>query len=216
MQQRWESFKRAIRYNYLKIMRLKASTHAIALGLAIGIFVGFLPIIPFQTVVALALAFVLRGSKIPAAVGTWISNPVNLIPFYTMLYYVGRWVMPMEAPELDFSNLALESMIQQGWGLVVVMFTGGVVLGIPGAFITYVLTFRAVNRYRQQRMIRLIRKYHKKKAAREAAAGKTVHADAGEGNVLSVSVTPPQAHLSTHKTSLHNTSEGSETQNFRR
>jgi len=193
VQQRWDSLKRALRYNYLKIMRLKASTHAISLGLAIGIFVGFLPIIPFQTVVALAIAFVLRGSAIPAAVGTWISNPVNLIPFYTMLYYVGRWFMPMEAPDLDFSHLELKSMIEQGWGLVVVMFTGGFILGIPGAFLTYVLTFRAVNRYRQKRMIRLIRKYRKKKAARDAAAGILPGGPHDDGNVLSVTDVAPLA-----------------------
>lgn len=178
----WESFKRALKYNYLRIMRLKASTHAIALGLALGIFVGFLPIIPFQTVVALAFAFVFRASKIPAAVGTWVSNPVNLIPFYTMLYYVGRWLLPMEAPNLDFHHLELKSMIEQGWGLVVVMFAGGVLLGIPGACITYIVTFRSVNSYRQKRMIRLIKKYNRKKATREAAEAAIEAAPVSDGS----------------------------------
>ncbi|UZP68391.1 DUF2062 domain-containing protein [Desulfovibrio mangrovi] len=178
MQQWWETLKRSLRYNYLRVMRLKASTHAVAMGLAVGVFVGFLPVIPFQTVIALAFAFVFRASKIPAALGTWISNPVNLIPFYTMLYYVGRFFMPVDTPELDFHHLELESMIQQGWGLVVVMFTGGVILGVPGAFVTYVVSFRIVNSYRQKRMIRLIKKYQKKKAERELAA-----AAAGQGGL---------------------------------
>lgn len=195
MQQRWETFKRTLRYNYLRVMRLKASTHSVAMGLAVGVFVGFLPVIPFQTIVALSLAFVFRASKIPAALGTWISNPVNLIPFYTMLYYVGRMIMPVDTPELDFHHLELKAMIEQGWGLVVVMFTGGLILGVPGAFITYILTFKAVNRYRQKRMIRLIKKYQKKKAEREAAeleAGKRADAaSAGRSEIVAGTATLP-------------------------
>lgn len=167
--QRWESFKRIFRFNYLKLLRLKASTHSIAIGLAAGVLVGFMPIIPFQTVVAVAFAFLVRGSKIAAALGTWVSNPINVIPFYSMLYYVGKAVLPLDIPRLDFRNLELEAMIQQGWGLVLAMFAGGLLMGVPAAFLTYVLSFKAVHRYRQKRMIRLIKKYQLKQADREGA-----------------------------------------------
>ncbi|GFM35586.1 DUF2062 domain-containing protein [Desulfovibrio psychrotolerans] len=167
--QRWESFKRIFRFNYLKLLRLKATTHSIAIGLAVGVLVGFMPIIPFQTVVAVALAFLVRGSKIPAAIGTWVSNPVNVIPFYSLMYYVGKAVLPFDVPRLDFRNLELEAMIQQGWGLVLTMFAGGMLMGIPAAFLTYVLSFKAVHGYRQKRMIRLIKKYQLKQGNREGA-----------------------------------------------
>jgi len=167
--QRWESLKRLFRFNYLKLLRLKASTHSIAIGLAAGVLVGFMPIIPFQTVVAVAFAFLVRGSKIAAALGTWVSNPVNMIPFYSLMYYVGKTVLPLEIPGLDFRNLELEAMIQQGWSLVVVMFAGGMLMGIPVTFLTYIITFKAVNGYRQKRMIRLIKKYQLKQAEREGA-----------------------------------------------
>ncbi len=212
---KWDAVKRSLRYNYLKIMRLKASTHAVALGLAVGVFVGFLPVIPFQTVIALTLAFLVRGSKIPAALGTWVSNPVNMIPFYAMLFYVGRFLLPgVETPELNFHHLELESMIHQGWGLVVVMFVGGLVLGIPAAFVTYVVTFRAVNSYRQKRMIRLIRKHQANRvnAGNNNAAGTAPDATAqrreGPEDLAGCSETEKQKRFCTSTDRQSQTREG--------
>jgi uncharacterized protein (DUF2062 family) len=169
----WASFRRLLRFQYLRLLRLKASTHSIAMGLAVGIFVGCLPVIPFQTIAAVVMAFVFRGSKVAAALGTWISNPVNMIPFYTMLYYIGSLVMPVQA-HFNPHHLELEAMLHQGWEIVVVMFAGGILLGVPLAFLTYIVTFRMVNAYRQRRMIKLLKQYEAGRKARE-------HADMGAG-----------------------------------
>lgn len=158
MQTRWQQLKRAVRYNYLRIMRQGLSTHCIASGMAAGIFAGCLPILPFQTVVALGLAFIFRGSKIAAMAGTWISNPLNWVPVYTLTYYIGRAVTPFDV-SFDPQHLEIKQMLAQGWELVVLMLAGGVVIAIPTTFIAYIVTFRAVNRFRQRRMIRLIKKY---------------------------------------------------------
>jgi uncharacterized protein (DUF2062 family) len=50
--------------------------------MAIGIFVSIMPIIPLQTVVAVALAFLVRGSKSAAVLGTWLSNPLTIPVVY--------------------------------------------------------------------------------------------------------------------------------------
>ena len=55
-----------IRDFILKAKRLEGDPHFIALGLAIGVFVGFTPTIPFHTVLAVALAFLFKGSKAAA------------------------------------------------------------------------------------------------------------------------------------------------------
>lgn len=161
MNQRWESVKRGVRFTYLKILRLKVSTHAIAMGMAIGVFAGCLPILPFQIVVAVGLAFVFRASKIAAAAGTWISNPLNWIPFYAAFYCVGSFFLPFEV-QYDPQHLELEVMLEQGWDLILVMMTGGLVIALPTSFLSYILTFRLVTRYRQRRMIRLLKKYRAK------------------------------------------------------
>lgn len=154
----WESFKRAIRYNYLRVMRLKVSTHSIALGVAAGVFTGCLPVLPFQTVVAVALAFVLRCSKIAAAAGTWISNPLNWVPFYTACFFIGNWIIPIDVT-FDPHHMELKELFEQGGGIVIVMMTGGLVMAVPCSILSYFITFRAVTRFRQRRMIRLINQY---------------------------------------------------------
>ena len=121
--------KRWTRYQYLRILRQKSSPHNIALGVALGIFVGFLPIIPFQTVVVLTLAFIFRGNKVAAAICTVISNPFNVIPFYTMLYLVGRVFLPLEVPAFDPKHLEMRELIATGWDFFAIMCVGGVVLG---------------------------------------------------------------------------------------
>ncbi len=149
----WARCKRVCRYAYLKLVRQEMPVHNVAIGFAAGMFVGFLPIIPFQTIVAVALAFPVRGSKIAAALGTWISNPVNMIPFYLMLYYVGRTVIPWEVPPFNPDHLELTVMLEQGWNWFLVMLVGGVVMGIPGSIIAYFLARHAITGYRRKKQI---------------------------------------------------------------
>lgn len=147
----WVRLKRICRYIYLRLVRQEMPAHNVAMGFAVGMFVGFLPIIPFQIITAVALAFPVRGSKIAAALGTWISNPLNMIPFYLMLYYVGKMVIPWEVPPFNPALLELKIMLQQGWSWFLVMLIGGVVLGIPAAILSYFLSRRAIIGYRRRK-----------------------------------------------------------------
>lgn len=166
----WGRLQRFVRFQYLRLMRQSASAHSLAMGLAVGVFVGFLPIIPFQTVVSLALAFVLRGNPVGAAIGTFVSNPLNVIPFYAMLYWVGGLLWHTTVA-FDPSHLDMTHMLELGLDFFLVMCLGGVVLGIPAAFVTYMLTFRGVNAYRQRRTIKLLRAWQARRDVGFAQAG---------------------------------------------
>lgn len=153
--------RRWVRYQYLRILRQKASPHNIALGVAWGIFVGFLPIIPFQTVVVLTLAFLFGGNKVAAAICTVISNPFNLIPFYYMLYLVGRLFLPLDVAQFDPHHLEMSELIATGWDFFAIMFVGGLVLGIPSFFISYFATRKGIRVYRERKALRLL---HRRKS----------------------------------------------------
>jgi uncharacterized protein len=56
------------------------SPHEIALGVAVGIFVAFIPLFGTHTITAIALASLLRVNTLIVLLGTQISNPLTL-PF---------------------------------------------------------------------------------------------------------------------------------------
>ncbi len=155
---RWTKTKRFFLYHYLRLMRLRKSPHEIALGLALGIFVGFLPIVPFQSVTVLILALIFRGSKIAAFAGTWISNPLNWVFFYYGLYLVGNLALPFRGVRFDPEHLEMAELIEAGWKVFGTMVVGGLILGIPGSVITYFLTKKIIVEYRKRRALRRLKK----------------------------------------------------------
>ncbi|MGE4505335.1 MAG: DUF2062 domain-containing protein [Desulfovibrionaceae bacterium] len=155
---RWERFKRSARYWYLRIIRQNASPHNIALGLALGVFVGALPIIPFQTFTIIALAFVFRTNKLSAWLATCYSNLATMVPFYTFLFCIGNAVLRIEGVHFDPKKLEMMQLIETGWDVFLVMCAGGVIFGIPAAVLTYLVSLRLIRRFRILREERRARK----------------------------------------------------------
>ena len=60
-----------------------------ARGLAAGVFTGCLPFFGLQIVLGVALAATIRGNRILAAAGTWISNPLTTLPICWLNYQLG-------------------------------------------------------------------------------------------------------------------------------
>lgn len=172
----WRRVKRITRYYYLRIVRLRTSAHSIALGMSLGVLVGCLPIIPFQTVLVLILAFILRANKLAAVICTFFSNVFTLIPFYALLYLIGGFVLhalglPVDKDSMSFhqlmeyfgtifkpEDLSIGELIKQGWRFFLVMMVGGVILGVPSATGMYFLGRRAVLSYRKHRARRMLRR----------------------------------------------------------
>jgi uncharacterized protein (DUF2062 family) len=72
---------------------------SMAKGVAIGLFINFLPI-PLQPVWALAFAIFCRAN-IPIAVSlTWINNPFTFIPITLFIYKIGSYFTDEELPSL--------------------------------------------------------------------------------------------------------------------
>ena len=161
----WEGLVRFSRYWYLRVIRIQATPHTIAIGLAVGIFAGLLPILPFQTIVAVTLAFVVRGSKIAAALGTWITNPLNWVPFYMLCYFIGKVIVPFDVPPFDPTQLEMTQMMEIGWKFFAVIMAGGLVMAIPGSILSYFLGFKAVKLYRDKKAERMARKRETEKNA---------------------------------------------------
>jgi hypothetical protein len=160
---------RTAKYYYLKFLRLQGDPHSLALGVAIGLFVGTTPTIPLHSALIIILAWILRGNILAALIAaTAISNPLTWLPQYYLCWRLGSWLLPgrlsweriqgllgLFASDASFSqNLAL--LGQLGLEAVAVMLVGGVLLAIPFTCAGYLLSFkffRALRKKRQEKHI---------------------------------------------------------------
>ena len=159
-------YSRQVKYWYLKFVRLKGEPHALALGLAFGIFSGMMPIIPFQIALAVTMALFFRVSKITAALGTWVSNPLNWYFLYTFSFKIGTTLLGLSGKGRVFSSV-MESLNRgDEWAVVFgkisaagitmifsCLFGGflmGVVSAIPSYFI-FLKIFQTIKKWRGER-----------------------------------------------------------------
>jgi len=159
--------KRQIRYYYLRFIRLRGNPHELALGMSLGIFAGLMPILPFQTALAVLLALAFRGSKITAALGTWISNPANWYFLYYYSYTIGASVLGvrdqqsamfssiMTSVRLREDGMVIAQKIMEAGSFMVASFLmGGVVMATIGAIPSYfifLIIFKKIRAWRDAR-----------------------------------------------------------------
>ncbi len=84
------SFRRSFRYMTLRLWRIDASSHSIALGCAVGVFAIFTPFLGFQMMLAAVLALAFRGSVFASAVGTFAGNPLTYPVIWISTFTVGN------------------------------------------------------------------------------------------------------------------------------
>ena len=135
------NLREKIRQLITRFKQLNGDPHYVALGMAIGVFISVTPTIPFHTVIALALAFILRGSKAAAAIGVWFSNPITIPLFYKGSYDVGISILGNSAPfNIEYESIL--ELLKLGADVTVAMITGGVILGILPSIAAYFITRR--------------------------------------------------------------------------
>lgn len=72
-----KSYVRSLRYFVKRVLRIRATPHALAAGFAAGIFAAFSPALGLHILLALVLAWGLGGNLIAAAIGTAAANPLT-------------------------------------------------------------------------------------------------------------------------------------------
>ncbi|MFP4168180.1 MAG: DUF2062 domain-containing protein [Desulfonatronovibrionaceae bacterium] len=162
MNRLWARGRRSARFWYLSLLRIKAPAHSVAMGLAMGVFIGLLPIIPFQTVVVLVLAFAFRCSKLAAVLGTWVSNPADMVFLYYVAHRIGKFLIPVRMEGFDGQPHSMLEMMTFGWKTFGVMFIGGLAMALPAAFVTYFVSLRLIRVYHARRMARWRAKKNRK------------------------------------------------------
>lgn len=143
------SIKDRLKALFVRLKELQGDPRYIAIGMAIGVFVGVTPTIPFHTVIALALAFIFRGSKPAAAIGVWFANPVTIPIFYIGSFKLGTLILNKPIP-FDVKFESITELMSLGLDVTIAMIVGGAILGILPAIIAYILTYRIMTRVREK------------------------------------------------------------------
>lgn len=149
----WLGIKRRVKFAYLHLLRLPGTSNKVALGLALGILVGFLPIIPLQTVTAFVLCFIFRGNFLASLPGIQITNPLTVPPLYFLFFHIGQIISPYGHDDAlpPFDGLALMPLSELAGPLkeiFLAMFFGGLLLGVIFAPIFYIVTRLYLERLR--------------------------------------------------------------------
>jgi len=150
------NWKRKLLYLYAKIVRDDGSPEYIARGWAIGMFVGCLIPMSCQLVLAIPLSFLMRGSKIGATLGTFITNPFTVLFIYPAQCWVGNKIIggdltwkATENAAIGLIKLDLSGFFHLGGDLIASFFIGGFLLAAVCTPLTYFLVYGLVGRYRR-------------------------------------------------------------------
>lgn len=77
----------------LRILHSDDSPHRIAMGMALGLFIGWTPAIGLHILMVLVSTLIIRANRLVALTCVWISNPLTIIPIYYPSYLVGKYVL---------------------------------------------------------------------------------------------------------------------------
>ncbi len=152
------------KYYFLKLLRLRGTPHSIAMGAAIGVFIGLTPTIPFHTITILAISVITRTSLIAALItSVVVCNPLTYIAIYYFSLVLGNLATPFtlnwekikSVLNVVLSDGSLETRIQpllsMGYEATIVMLVGGTVLALPFAILTYYSFLFLIVSYRKKR-----------------------------------------------------------------
>jgi uncharacterized protein (DUF2062 family) len=145
-------WKRQMRYFYLRLLRMREHPQVIARGLACGVFAGCFPLFGLQTIIGIVLAFLMRGNKLAAAAGTWLSNPLTDVPLFIFNYKIGHWLLSQYSDEVTQTQFSFNwdswsKLAESGTDFLIVLFLGCTVVGMITSLIAYIGCLRLLSRH---------------------------------------------------------------------
>ena len=163
------SWKRSARYLGKRVLRLSASPHAIAAGVAAGVIVSWTPFVGFHFLMSAAIAFALGGNLIASAIGTAIGNPLTFPFMWWSSYAVGRGLIGGSPHHERFGQIMRgigKAPFSELLPILKPMLVGALPLGALSGVVTYLIVRFAVRAYQTGRRDRLM----ERRAGRESVA----------------------------------------------
>jgi uncharacterized protein (DUF2062 family) len=141
---------------YNKMVGEEAPSSYIARGWAIGMFWGCTAPFGVQLMLSIPCAFILKGSKIGATIGTFITNHFSIFIIYPLQTYVGAKLVRLPLSYDDIKSAMMdviekqnyETLFSLGRGIAISFFVGGIIMALVFTPITYFGVKYLVDKYR--------------------------------------------------------------------
>ena len=142
------------------VLMLEDSPHSIALGTAIGIFIGLTPTVGVQMILVMIVALLTSRlfyfNRVAALIAVYISNPITMVPLYYGLYWLGTLFVGGDTSESQFRELLVYNSFAEWWDTIVALFVsigtplliGTAIVAPIGGLLTYPAMYWLVKRFR--------------------------------------------------------------------
>ncbi len=143
--------KKRIKDFYTQFISLKGHPREIAAGMAIGVFIGVTPTIPFHTLMIIFFSILLRNKITAGILGSAIiSNPFTIPFFYTLEYYLGKLFVDGNNYQFTLNDLAVYNIVNMGYNVACPLLIGGFILAPLFAVLAYFITYRTMMAVRKE------------------------------------------------------------------
>ncbi|MEM9104534.1 MAG: DUF2062 domain-containing protein [Pseudomonadota bacterium] len=153
------SFSRSFQYFGKRILRLTATPHAIAAGVAAGVMASWTPFIGLHFIIAAVFAYLMAGNILASALGTAFGNPISFPFMWTATYIVGGHFMIDDfdgrVPHFEFSSFSYAELWEP---LIKPMLIGCLPFMLIFGILFYVVTYFGVSTFQERRKRRLLKR----------------------------------------------------------
>lgn len=160
-----------------RVLKLRGTPEAIALGFSLGMVVAFTPTVGMQLLIAPAVATLFKASRPASLLPIWITNPATIPAVYTFTYKIGAffWRGPVVArvhdklggiarriAETKWTQFSehVDSFLVFGADTYVSLWIGGLLVGGGAGAVLYPLVRFTVQKIQLRRVTRKSRKHH--------------------------------------------------------
>lgn len=136
---------------YNRFLSLNGRPEEIARAMALGVFIGVTPTIPFHTALIMVICLLFRQNITAAVLGaTIISNPVTIPFLYLAQYEIGRIMLGISENPFIITHYDINTILEIGWHILYPLMVGGLLLAVVFTVPSYFITYHAVVKLRNR------------------------------------------------------------------
>jgi uncharacterized protein (DUF2062 family) len=139
------------RSTFRRLLALDDPPERTAFAFSIGVFIAFSPFLGLHTILATSIAFIFRFNKLAIYSGTFINNPLTLVPIIIASYATGAFLLgrPLRISPEGLELLThphpltagyYRKLLWESWQIIWPFSIGATVLSVVCSLIAYPVT----------------------------------------------------------------------------